>query len=164
MTAPTDDPARHPDLLTWLEERRAAHPAWARSTGSGDELDLTPSSLDALDRLVRDFADAPGVISEARTSPFLQGALWYLGEVFCRHAGMTWKYQPDPILGPVPLFGLDTLPGLDSPCVSLPEDEPERGLYPLNLLRRILIDEDEMGEPMFTTLPWIFEDPYEDDD
>ncbi|MGW2180576.1 hypothetical protein ACWCXX_21230 [Streptomyces sp. NPDC001732] len=168
MTAHTDpgtDPTRRPELLAWLRERREAFPDWAEDTGLAGQLDVTPASLEALDALVRETAGGSEQITAQRLSPFVQGAVWYVGEVFCRHKGMVWKYEPDADYGYVPLFDPEDRPGvLDTPCVGLPDDEPGNGLYPLNMLRRILIDEDEAGNPVDATLTTIFENPYEDGD
>ncbi|MGG7575327.1 hypothetical protein [Streptomyces sirii] len=168
MTAHTDhpaDPARHPELLAWLDERRRAFPSWAENTGHAGRLDFAPASLGVLDHLVRQTAGSSEQITTDRLTPFIQGAVWYVGEVFCHHKGMVWKYQADADYGYAPLFARENRTSiLDTPCVGLPDDEPDRGLYPLNMLRRLLIDEDEMGMPVDATLPSIFEAPYDDED
>jgi hypothetical protein len=165
----TYDPTRHPDLLRWLAERRDAHERWAEQTSSADALDFTPASLGILDRLVREAANSMEEITDQRMTPFVQGAVWYVGEVFCRHRKMVWKYIPDLVSGTLePFFGAaGETSALDHPCVGAPED-PESYLYPLNMLRRILLTEDEVGNPVEETLLSIyadpFADPYDEDD
>jgi hypothetical protein len=70
-------------------------------------------------------------------------------------------YQP----GGGPLFDPADRPGvLDTPCVSLPADSPERGLYPLNVLRRMLMEKDALGNPVDERLVDALEGDYLDDD
>ncbi|URN17368.1 MULTISPECIES: hypothetical protein [Streptomyces] len=165
MTGPdeTYDPTRHPDLLGWLGERRDAHEEWAGRTGFADALDFTPASLGIVDRLVRAAASSMEEITDRRMTPFVQGAVWYVGEVFRRHRRMVWKYVPDIVSGELePFFGAaGETSALDHPCVGAPDD-PESRLYPLNMLRRILLTEDELGDPVEETLPSIFADPFAD--
>jgi hypothetical protein len=99
--------------------------------------------------------------------PFIQGAVWYLGEVICRERGTVWKYEPDTTTSQAaaPLFDPADRPGvLDTPCVSLPADSPERGLYPLNVLRRMLMEKDALGNPVDERLVDALEGDYLDDD
>ncbi|MCQ0025061.1 hypothetical protein M4914_20400 [Streptomyces somaliensis DSM 40738] len=167
MTEPdeTYDPTRHPDLLRWLDERREAHERWAEQTPFADALDFTPASLGILDELVRETANTMEEITDRRMTPFFQGAIWYVGEVFCRHRKMVWKYIPDIVSGELePFFGAaGETSALDHPCVGAPDD-PESYLYPLNMLRRIVLTEDELGDPVEETLPSIFADPFDEDD
>ncbi|WP_406865117.1 hypothetical protein ABZO31_33570 [Streptomyces sp. HUAS MG47] len=162
----TYDPTRHPDLLAWLAERQSGHDHWVGQAGLAGRLDFTPESLGALDERVRETAQDMEQLTEQRLSPFVQGAVWYVGEVFCRHRQMVWKYTPDVDTGELPPFfapaGGDG--ALDHPCVG-PKDEGWEGdLYPLNMLRRILVDEDEIGTPIEDTLTSLFENPYAEDE
>lgn len=148
---PADDPARHPELLEWLTERQAAFPHWAENTGGADRFDFTPASLDVLDGLIREtFDSSEDIDSRRRRDDFVQGAVWYVGEMMCREHGMVWKYTPEPLDDGTfpPLFDPADTPALDTPCVALPDAGPYEGFYPLNILRRILIDEDETGMPV----------------
>lgn len=166
MTDPdeTYDPTRHPDLLRWLGERQGAHGRWAEQTSHADVLDFTPASLGVLDGLVRETAHSMEEITARRMTPFVQGAIWYVGEVFCRHQAMAWKYIPDIVSGELePFFGAaGETSALDHPCVGVPDD-PESYLYPLNMLRRILLTEDEVGDPVEETLLSIFANPFDED-
>ncbi|MFG2332714.1 hypothetical protein ACGFMM_24210 [Streptomyces sp. NPDC048604] len=162
----TYDPTRHPDLLAWLAERQAGFTPWAEATGVAGRFDFTPESLEVLDALVRETADDMDQITDQRLSPFVQGAVWYVGEVFCRHKQMVWKYTPDVDSGELPPFLDPSGSGgaLDHPCVAPKDAGWEGDLYPLNMLRRILIDEDELGTPIEETLTSIFENPYAEDE
>ncbi|WP_328866057.1 hypothetical protein [Streptomyces sp. NBC_00304] len=167
MTEPdeTYDPTRHPGLLRWMDERRDAHEEWAEQTSFADALDFSPASLEALDELVRQTANSMEEVTDQRMAPFFQGAIWYVGEVFCRHRKMVWKYIPDIVSGDLePFFGAaGETSALDHPCVGAPAD-PESYLYPLNMLRRILLTEDEVGNPVEETLSSIFANPFDEDD
>ncbi|KUN94026.1 hypothetical protein [Streptomyces caeruleatus] len=159
------DPTRHPDLRAWLAAREGAHAVWAARTSFGGVLDFSPASLTILDDLVRETADSMEEITDRRMTPFVQGAIWYVGEVFCRHKGMVWKYIPDLVSGQLePFFdaGAETS-AFDHPCVGAPGD-PDSYVYPLNALRRILLTEDEVGDKVDDSLLSIFADPFGEDD
>ncbi|MEU6281136.1 hypothetical protein [Streptomyces sp. NPDC047028] len=147
------DPIRHPSLLAWLTERREAFEAWAKQTGAAGRLDFGAGSLDALEARLRDTFTSDVEIRARRLDPFVQGAVWYLGEAICRTRGTVWKYERDadlPADAPMPpLFAPGAPTGvLDTPCVALPENGPDRALYPLNILCRALVTQDELGEPL----------------
>ncbi|EHR52451.1 hypothetical protein SacmaDRAFT_4263 [Saccharomonospora marina XMU15] len=154
---------RHPDLLRWLGERQDAHERWAEQTSFASALDFTPASLGIVDELIRESANSMEELTDQRMTPFIQGAIWYVGEVLCRHRKMVWKYIPDIVSGELePFFdAAGETSALDHPCVGAPDD-PESYLYPLNMLRRILLTEDEVGNPVEETLSSIFANPFED--
>ncbi|ELS51006.1 hypothetical protein STVIR_8008 [Streptomyces viridochromogenes Tue57] len=161
----TYDPTRHPDLLAWLAEREGAHAAWAAQTSFAGVLDFSPASLAIPDDLIRETAHSMEEITDRRMTPFVQGAIWYVGEVFCRHKGMVWMYIPDIVTGELePFFNsARKVAALDHPCVGTPGD-PDSYMYPLNALRRILLTEDEVGNKVADSLPSIFADPFGEDD
>ncbi|POX53456.1 hypothetical protein [Streptomyces sp. Ru72] len=171
MTTSADhgtDPTRHPELLAWLHGRRQAFDQWAQQAGA-DRLDFSPDSLNELENLLRETFQSDAELRAQRLDPFVQGAVWYLGEVICRTKGMVWKFERDVDAADTaampPLFGPDAPPGtVDTPCVSFLEDGPERGLYPLNILCRTLIDKDELGEPVDEHLVDALADDYLDDE
>lgn len=76
---------RHPWLVAWLADRAEAFPQW--TVDHPGPWDFTPESLDALEKLVQ----SHGLSSDE----FVEGAVWYLGEVACRHRGARWKYHVD---------------------------------------------------------------------
>ncbi|MFD0167937.1 hypothetical protein ACFVJH_27920 [Streptomyces decoyicus] len=167
---PALDATQHPELLVWLAERRSACPHWAEQAGGADRFDFTPGSLDTLDDLVRETFDSPEDIdSQRRRDDFVQGAVWYVGEMMCRRHGMVWQYTPEPLDDGTypPLFDPTGTPALDTPCVAFPDAGPFAGFYPLNILRRMLIDEDETGMPVDERLVDVLDPAYltdEDDD
>ncbi|NIJ10862.1 hypothetical protein FHU38_001206 [Saccharomonospora amisosensis] len=167
MTEPdkTYDPTRHPDLLRWIGERQHDHERWAEQTSYAGVLDFTPASLGIVDDLIREFANSMEELTDQRMTAFIQGAIWYVGEVFRRHRKMVWKYIPDIVSGELePFFdAAGETSALDHPCVGAPDD-PESYLYPLNVLRRILLTQDEVGNPVEETLSSIFDQPFDDDE
>ncbi|MFI9810250.1 hypothetical protein ACIHEJ_39225 [Streptomyces sp. NPDC052301] len=169
MTAPSEnpyDPTRNPDLLAWLTERQAGFERWAEEAGGSSRFDFSPASLDGLEELIREGFETPEDVTEQRRTPFLQGAVWYLGELFCRHRGMVWKYEPDFDTGRLaPFFAAEEPVGvLDTPCVGLPGARPGENWFPLNMIRRLLIDEDEVGNPVDERLLGMLEGWYDDED
>ncbi|MFF3844129.1 hypothetical protein [Streptomyces sp. NPDC002328] len=96
-------------LQGWLADRQAAHPDWARrlsgvgavsmaGAGEAREWDFSPDSLDALERQVRERYRTLADFDADREGPFLQGAVWYLGQVICLHHDSTWVHwaiEPD---------------------------------------------------------------------
>jgi hypothetical protein len=84
---PIDDSEhpQHPWLVSWLAARAEAFPQW--TIDHPGPWDFTPESLDALEKLVQTL----GLSSEE----FVEGAVWYLGEVAVRHRGARWKYYYD---------------------------------------------------------------------
>lgn len=79
------DHPQHPWLMSWLAARAEAFPQW--TVDHPGPWDFSPESLDALEKLVQSI----GLSSEE----FVEGAVWYLGEVACRHRGARWKYHVD---------------------------------------------------------------------
>ncbi|MDT9692753.1 hypothetical protein Q5762_31400 [Streptomyces sp. P9(2023)] len=168
-TPPADyDPTRHPDLLAWLTERQAAFEPWAHEAGGVDLFDFSDASLEALGNLIREaFAEMEEVTAQRRT-PFVQGAVWYIGETLCRRRGWVWKYQPDINFGQLaPFYGEVENRGLsDTPSVGAPgrDADPEEDLYPLNIVRRVVSPEDILGDPVDECLVGMVEGWYDDED
>ncbi|MDT7790178.1 MAG: hypothetical protein QOF58_8597 [Pseudonocardiales bacterium] len=79
------DHPQHPWLVSWLAARAESFPQW--TVDHPGPWDFTPESLDSLEKLVQTL----GLESEE----FVEGAVWYLGEVAVRHRGARWKYYYD---------------------------------------------------------------------
>jgi hypothetical protein len=89
--APTD-----PWLTRWLTVREQGFPEWSAATGRADELDFSPASLLALEQVVRRRIPGKDALHELVDDDFVQGAIWYLGEIARRHRDAQWRYTPDP--------------------------------------------------------------------
>ncbi|MGW2633590.1 hypothetical protein ACWC2K_30265 [Streptomyces chattanoogensis] len=168
MPAPPEnyDSTRHPDLVAWLTERQASFERWAHEAGGLDLFDFSNDSLDALEDRIRETFGEPEEITPHRRTPFIQGAVWYIGEVLCRRRGWVWQFVPDVEFGERPPFYGDTPHPvlLDTPCVGAPDAEPGEHWYPLNTLRRLLAEDDEFGDPVDERLVGIVEGEYDEDD
>ncbi|MEV8569373.1 hypothetical protein AB0436_27955 [Streptomyces sp. NPDC051322] len=93
---PIDTPewADNPRLRAWLTTQRAAFPSWAEEHGGG--WDFTPGSLDRLEERIRSSFSSWDDVRDARDSPLLSVAAWYLGEVQVRHCHAVWRCSPTP--------------------------------------------------------------------
>lgn len=110
-------------LQRWLTERQAQFPAWVRDCGgSGAEAvwDFSPESLDVLEGLVIERGAIPEqLLEDEQNAPFVDGALWYFGEVLRRKRPLPWEYvrgnTSDPEVGHIdPLEALtDVLTSID---------------------------------------------------
>jgi len=79
-------------LTTWLREREAASPAWARRYGPGVAWDFSRASLAALGGLA--------LTADPADAAFRDGAAWYAGEAMRRAGGGAWIFRPgDPERG-----------------------------------------------------------------
>ncbi|MGH3317034.1 MAG: hypothetical protein ACRDO0_12900 [Nocardioidaceae bacterium] len=95
--------ATDPWLTDWLAARQEHFDSWAASTGAPADLDFTPESLDTLERLLRERVASVDDLKTAEHDDFVQGAVWYLGEVARRHRDARWHYvrlDPDATGGP----------------------------------------------------------------
>ncbi|ORB76290.1 tetratricopeptide repeat protein [Mycobacterium scrofulaceum] len=96
-------------LRCWLAERGAQFPVWAGHHGGEAVWDMSPESLDALEELVIQKAPTPEqLLDEEHNAPFVDGAVWYLGEVLRRGRALPWQYTgggtADPTVGHVDVF------------------------------------------------------------
>jgi hypothetical protein len=96
-------------LRRWLAERLEQFPAWARDYGGDSTWDFSPESLDALEDLVSERGAIPEeMLEDEQHAPFIDGALWYLGEVLRRTSALPWRFvrgeTSDPAVG-----NIDTL-------------------------------------------------------
>jgi hypothetical protein len=86
------EPAPLPWLENWLAERERAFPDWAADAGGG--WDFSPTSLDALEALIRRRLPTEGAFDDAANHDFVEGAVWYFGEVARRHKpAARWQYN-----------------------------------------------------------------------
>ncbi|MDG4786006.1 hypothetical protein O7626_08715 [Micromonospora sp. WMMD1102] len=85
-----------PWLTNWLASRAHGFPEWSAATGRADDLDFSPESLLTLEQIVRRRIPAREALHEPVHDDFVQGAIWYLGEIARRHRGARWRYTPDP--------------------------------------------------------------------
>lgn len=142
-------PHDHPQLLDWLTTRRAAHPAWCRETGRGEDFwDFTPGSLHVLEQLIRDRYRDDEQMHADRLSNFLQGACWYVGEVAVRERGHQWRFDPFAVGdAPLPDLFASGEPGMiDSPTVAAPRER--QGTGPMELIRSLFWELDDIDEPL----------------
>ncbi|UYQ62859.1 hypothetical protein [Streptomyces peucetius] len=167
------DRQRHPELLVWLEEREAAFERWAAALGPDRPWDFSAASLDALEDVVRErFAGVEEVMA-AKTSDFVQGATWYVGEAVRRsyaacgtHDPLVWMYDPTPPTGHAPstFFAAATPFVIDTPFVGAPGSGDGEWLYPLGALNELYSTVDEWDEPVEPRLRGALHDPDEDED
>ncbi|MGW1373479.1 hypothetical protein ACWD6P_04265 [Streptomyces sp. NPDC002446] len=132
------DCGRFQRLAEWLQARATGFEEWARATGQAESWDFGPASLDALEELVRGRYSGEEELQEERDGLFVQGAVWYVGEVIRRSTPETsWGYDP---------FAMDAgdtsgrmfTPGaddeLDTPYLTQPHFQEEDFVYPLSHL------------------------------
>ncbi|MDW5324076.1 hypothetical protein [Plantactinospora sp. KLBMP9567] len=101
----TDRPALHtetsdaastdPWLTQWLTVRARAFPEWSAATGRADELDFSPESLLTLEQVVRRRIPNKDALRGPVDDDFVQGAIWYIGEIARRHRDAHWRYHPN---------------------------------------------------------------------
>lgn len=82
-------------LTHWLTAREQGFPEWSAATGRAADLDFSPESLLALEQVVRHRTPTKQALHDPAHADFVQGAIWYLGEVACRHRYAQWRYHPD---------------------------------------------------------------------
>jgi hypothetical protein len=90
------DAPRHEWLSRWLAERSAAFPKWVASFG-GDPAtwDFSVDTYDLLEDLVLHRLSAVEDVTRPERDNFVQGAIWYLGEIPRRtRASVDWRYNP----------------------------------------------------------------------
>lgn len=138
------------ELNAWLSERSAAFPDWAKATGDEQRWDFGPDSLDALEDLIRrTFADVDE-ITAAKSGPFVQGAVWYIGEVIRRTTGAMWQYEPFAPGGGTPpdFFASGKSAVTDTPAVVRPDAAEGESVYPMGTLNVLYWETDELDNPI----------------
>ncbi|NLU66658.1 hypothetical protein [Streptomyces sp. HNM0574] len=143
--------ADHPELARWLDARQRAFPAWAEGSGAADRWDFTPASLTLLEDVVRRGFGSDDEVLAAKNTPFLQGAVWYIGEVV-RHTrpDVTWQYRPQSLHAdePSPLFDPHEPSVLNTPHLGQPTLRHGGAAYPLGALNVLFWKTDELDNPI----------------
>ncbi|MEO3743092.1 hypothetical protein [Plantactinospora sp. B5E13] len=92
----TSDAASADSWLThWLTSREQGFPEWAAATGRVGDLDISPKPLLALEQVVRRRIPVREALREPVNDSFVQGAVWYVGEIARRHRDAHWRHHPD---------------------------------------------------------------------
>lgn len=86
-------PADAAHIAAWVAERRGAFSQWARTYGADVAWDFRPASLDALENLLARITPTTGELRDPGHRDFVEGAVWYFGEVVRRIRGGTWGYR-----------------------------------------------------------------------
>jgi hypothetical protein len=99
----------------------AQFPAWVRDYGGNSVWDFSPESLDALEDLIIGRGSTPEqLLEDQQNAPFVDGALWYLGEVLRRERPLPWAYvrgnTSDPTVGHIDT--LEVLTGVLTPSTA----------------------------------------------
>ncbi|MCW2640732.1 MAG: hypothetical protein JWP76_3038 [Dactylosporangium sp.] len=93
-------PEGSPFLDRWLPERQKVFPQWLADHAQGlDGWDFSAESLDLLQAVVLDHLKTLEDFGRPENHDLVDGAVWYLGEVFGREAGTHWSYidgEPSP--------------------------------------------------------------------
>lgn len=124
-----------PWLVRWLAAREQQFPGWSESTGRADELDFSPKSLLPLEEIVRDRIPSKAALRESADNDFVQGAIWYVGEVARRHGDAHWTYTPDST-------GTSKNPHVGRPFVEHDDEGGGSAIPLLELEASVLSDED----------------------
>jgi hypothetical protein len=81
-------------IAGWDAERRAAFPRWSETHGG--DWDFGPASLDTLENVLRQVTPAAEDLRDPANREFVEGAVWYFGEVIRRIRGGIWAFRtPD---------------------------------------------------------------------
>jgi hypothetical protein len=100
-------------LRRWLGEREAGFEAWVRDYGGDAVWDFSPDSLGSLEALVVQRGSTPEqLLDDQDNAPLVDGALWYLGEVYRHGRALPWEYArgdtADPTVGHVEVLDVLT--------------------------------------------------------
>jgi len=87
-------------LDRWLPEREPSFPQWIANYAHGaGGWDFSAPSLDLLQAVVLDHLKTLEDFDRPEHQDLIEGAVWYLGEVFRRETGAYWRYydgEPNP--------------------------------------------------------------------
>ncbi|MFJ8196820.1 hypothetical protein [Streptomyces sp. NPDC096152] len=101
--------------------------------------------------MVRQRFSGPEEIAAARSGEFVQGTVWYVGEVIrCDFPDARWHYDPFTSEGRAPerMFEPGVLEVGDTPHLGRPHFRDGDFLYPLGALNRLFARTDELGDPL----------------
>ena len=131
----------HPWLAGWLADRREAFAAWAADTGADPRTwDFSPTSLDTLGDLVIARYASEDAYRADEYGPFVQGAVWYVGEVAVHHKAGAWAYhEAEPR---IPREEVERNIFLERPFVNQPTVRDGIGDVPFHVLAIAVDDRD----------------------
>jgi hypothetical protein len=124
-----------PWLTHWLATREQRFSDWAVDTGRAGELDFSQESLTTLEQVVRSRIPSKAALRESLDGDFVQGAIWYLGEIARRNRAALWRYRPNPtgtsknpyagrpFVQQDPPDGIDVIPQLELEAVVLSDED-----------------------------------------
>lgn len=102
-------------VVVWLADRERDFPTWVAACGQGGAtFDFSPESLDAYEAVVRRLVPTKEQLYDPANTAFVDGAVWYLGEVLRGAKGGQWSYRP----GPPDSMG----PNIGRPFIQQPTD------------------------------------------
>lgn len=96
-------PERSTELAAWLAQREREFPAWRERFGGNADWDFSANSIDALTAAV--FRETPTRAHFREHPEFIDGAVWYWGEVLRRPVAGSWQHTPGERDGLSPLNG-----------------------------------------------------------
>jgi hypothetical protein len=132
-----EDDQPDPWLTRWLTTRREQFDAWSADTGRAQELDFSPASLVPLTQVVRLRISSAEALKAQIEDDFVQGAMWYLGEVARIHRAARWRYTPDP-------DGTSANPSVGRPWVAQDDDGGGSAIPALELRVAVKADTDDV--------------------
>ncbi|MBF6302856.1 hypothetical protein IU459_35835 [Nocardia amamiensis] len=92
-------------IAGWTAERKVVFPAWVATYGPETDWSFGPESLDDLEALLARHVPSAAELYLPPDPAFLDGAVWYFGEVVRRIRGGRWEYRT-PVRGvPNPYAG-----------------------------------------------------------
>lgn len=87
------EPATPPELRRWLAEREAEFPRWVARWAPEGRWDFSASSLDGLAELLVRVLGEEGGLRDPANRDLVDGAVWYVGEVYRRVGGGQWAWE-----------------------------------------------------------------------
>ncbi|MFC7548373.1 hypothetical protein [Plantactinospora sp. GCM10030261] len=85
-------------IAGWTAERKAVFPAWVATYGPETEWRFGRESLDDVEALLARHVPTSTELYLPRDPAFLDGAVWYFGEVIRRIRGGRWEYRTPSVM------------------------------------------------------------------